>query len=169
MSTKRSPSVEFVRRISPPKGRIRRTPTPHPKKRSRSRSPSPEVQYIKTVKKPAKSPQHTFSPENGVMQYKEIRPRLFLVKRNVSNVTNMFGLFCSASSFNQPLNKWNVSKVTITEAMFHDAKSFNQPLNNWNVSKVNKLTLGLTRDLIMGRLTSNGLRAWGVSVLFQSP
>ena len=84
MSTKRSPSVEFVRRISPPKGRIRRTPTPHPKKRSRSRSPSPEVQYIKTVKKPAKSPQHitftkkAFSPENGVMQYKEIRPRLFL-------------------------------------------------------------------------------------------
>ena len=136
MSTKRSPSVEFVRRISPPKGRIRRTPTPHPKKRSRSRSPSPEVQYIKTVKKPAKSPQHTFSPENGVMQYKEIRPRLFLVKRNVSNVTNMFGLFCSASSFNQPLNKWNVSNVKKMSGMFEGANSFNQPLNDWDVSKV---------------------------------
>ena len=43
-------------------------------------------------------------------------------------------MFCSANSFNQPLNNWNVSKVTDMEIMFAGATSFNQPLNNWNVS-----------------------------------
>ena len=45
-------------------------------------------------------------------------------------------MFCSASSFNQPLNKWNVSNVTDMYAMFWKARSFNQPLNKWDVSKV---------------------------------
>ena len=29
---------------------------------------------------------------------------------NVSNVTNMCSMFCGATSFNQPLNKWNVTR-----------------------------------------------------------
>ena len=83
---------------------------------------------------------------------------------DVSNVTDMGGMFMYASSFNQPLNKWNVSKVkymydmfydarkqrvvtkygeirnwdvsnvTNMESMFDAARSFNQPLNNWNVA-----------------------------------
>ncbi len=55
---------------------------------------------------------------------------------NVSNVTNMSGIFRGATKFNQPLNKWNVSNVTNMEGMFRDAWSFNQPLNDWNVSNV---------------------------------
>jgi surface protein len=55
---------------------------------------------------------------------------------DVSNVTNMGGMFGGATSFNQPLDNWNVSKVTNMEAMFWGATSFNQPLNKWNVSKV---------------------------------
>ena len=31
------------------------------------------------------------------------------------------GLFCSASSFNQPLNKWNVSNVKDMSYMFYGA------------------------------------------------
>ena len=53
---------------------------------------------------------------------------------DVSNVTNMNGMFYEAKLFNQPLNNWNVSKVTDMELMFDSATSFNQPLNNWNVS-----------------------------------
>ena len=44
---------------------------------------------------------------------------------NVSNVTNMDGMFCNASSFNQPLNKWDVSKVADMNGMFASASSFN--------------------------------------------
>ena len=48
-------------------------------------------------------------------------------------------MFCSANSFNQPLNKWNVSNVSGMESMFMGARSFNQPLNDWNVSKVTSI------------------------------
>ena len=53
---------------------------------------------------------------------------------DVSNVTDMEGMFGCANSFNQPLNNWNVSNVTNMEQMFQNARSFNQPLNKWNVS-----------------------------------
>ena len=36
---------------------------------------------------------------------------------DVSNVTNMGGMFLNAESFNQPLNNWNVSKVTNMASM----------------------------------------------------
>ena len=46
---------------------------------------------------------------------------------DVSNVTNMYGMFYGASSFNQPLNNWDVSNVTDMWSMFDGAVSFNQP------------------------------------------
>ena len=48
---------------------------------------------------------------------------------DTSKVTSMYGLFCGATSFNQPLNKWDVSNVTNMKFMFLDATSFNQPLH----------------------------------------
>ena len=51
---------------------------------------------------------------------------------DVSNVTNMYGMFAYAHFFNQPLNNWDVSNVKNMEAMFGGATSFNQPLNKWN-------------------------------------
>ena len=57
---------------------------------------------------------------------------------DVSNVTDMRGMFGNASSFNQPLNNWNVSNVRRMRDMFTGATSFNQPLNNWNVSNVRR-------------------------------
>ncbi|HRN70999.1 MAG TPA: BspA family leucine-rich repeat surface protein [Candidatus Woesebacteria bacterium] len=55
---------------------------------------------------------------------------------DVSQVTDMAGMFFVADNFNQPLNRWDVSKVTDMAGMFHGASQFNQPLNRWDVSKV---------------------------------
>ena len=55
---------------------------------------------------------------------------------DVSNVTNMSGMFLGAISFNQPLNNWDVSNVTEMENMFLAASSFNQDCSQWNVSNV---------------------------------
>jgi surface protein len=58
---------------------------------------------------------------------------------NVSNVTNMSGLFADALRFNEPLNNWNVSNVTNMKNMFYTALQFNQPLDSWNVSNVTNM------------------------------
>ena len=51
---------------------------------------------------------------------------------NVSNVTDMFGMFGACSVFNQDLSSWNVSNVTDMRLMFLDCSVFNQDLSNWS-------------------------------------
>jgi surface protein len=58
---------------------------------------------------------------------------------NVSNVTDMNNMFYNCSNFNQPLNSWNVSNVTDMDNMFYKCSNFNQPLNNWDVSNVTNM------------------------------
>lgn len=55
---------------------------------------------------------------------------------DVSNVTNMNGMFDRCESFNQDLSKWNVSNVTDMMYMFYNCKSFNKDISKWNVSNV---------------------------------
>ena len=55
---------------------------------------------------------------------------------DVSNVTDMNGLFSQKNTFNEELNNWNVSNVTDMSYMFNVCENFNKPLNNWNVSNV---------------------------------
>ena len=55
---------------------------------------------------------------------------------DVSNVTNMEGMFAGCQSFNKPLNDWKVSNVRNMTNMFNFCVNFNQPLNNWNTSNV---------------------------------
>ena len=55
---------------------------------------------------------------------------------DLSQVTDMGGMFAGCTSFNQPLNNWDVSNVTGMSFMFVNCTSFNQPLDNWDVSKV---------------------------------
>ncbi len=58
---------------------------------------------------------------------------------DVSNVTNMSGMFFGATSFNGDIGGWDVSNVTNTSGMFNGATSFNQDIGNWNVSKVTNM------------------------------
>ena len=55
---------------------------------------------------------------------------------DVSNVTDMKGLFKDHKYFNNDISGWNTSNVTTMEDMFFQACAFNQPLNSWNTSKV---------------------------------
>merc|ERR1711907_289021 len=55
---------------------------------------------------------------------------------DVSRVTNMWGTFYKAQSFNGDISKWDVSKVSDMAAMFEDAASFNADISKWDVSKV---------------------------------
>ena len=58
---------------------------------------------------------------------------------DVSNVTNMYGMFAGAFAFNQDIGNWDVSKVTRMNYMFSQASSFNQDIGNWDVSNVSTM------------------------------
>ena len=45
---------------------------------------------------------------------------------NVSNVTNMYGMFLGTNAFNQPLEKWDVSNVESRRFMFEETEAFKQ-------------------------------------------
>ena len=55
---------------------------------------------------------------------------------DVSNVTDMSGMFAFATSFNGDLSSWDVSSVTDMSQMFYGASSFNGDLSSWDVSSV---------------------------------
>ena len=59
---------------------------------------------------------------------------------NVSNVTSMGGMFSGATNFNQNIGSWNVSKVTNMGGMFYGAAYFNQDISSWNVSNVTSMS-----------------------------
>ena len=59
---------------------------------------------------------------------------------DVSNVTNMGGMFKNAANFNQSLNNWEVSNVTDMYDMFYNATSFNAALNNWDIGNVTNMS-----------------------------
>ncbi len=56
---------------------------------------------------------------------------------DVSNITDMEGLFSNFTNFNEPIDKWDVSNVTNMKGLFFMCKNFNQPLNNWGSKVVN--------------------------------
>ena len=58
---------------------------------------------------------------------------------DVSNVTNMGGMFAGAEYFNQPLGDWDVSNVSDMSNMFYNADAFNQPLADWDVGNVTNM------------------------------
>src|SRR5690554_80790 len=78
---------------------------------------------------------------------------------DVSNVTNMKGMFKESESFNQPLNRWDVSNVTDMSEMFQNTKLFNKSLNSWDVSKVTNMSAMFSE----ARAFNKSLNRWDVS------
>ena len=60
--------------------------------------------------------------------------------RDISNITDMSGMFENAKSFNQPIGDWNTSNVTNMRQLFNGADSFNQPIGDWDTSKVTDMS-----------------------------
>ena len=78
---------------------------------------------------------------------------------DLSQVTDLSGMFGGASSFNQSINHWDVSNVININNMFEDATMFNQPLNNWNVSNV----MGMNEMFQNAQSFNQPLNNWVVS------
>ncbi|WP_053977652.1 BspA family leucine-rich repeat surface protein [Mangrovimonas xylaniphaga] len=78
---------------------------------------------------------------------------------DVSNVTNLAGMFNRATSFNQSLDTWDVSKVSTMGEMFSYARSFNQPLEAWDVSNV----VNMEAMFFQAASFNQPLNAWDVS------
>jgi surface protein len=55
---------------------------------------------------------------------------------DVSNVISMVNMFRDASSFNQDIGGWDVSSVTEMISMFSGASAFNQDIGRWDVANV---------------------------------
>ena len=78
---------------------------------------------------------------------------------DVSNVIDMYGMFAGASVFNADINNWDVSNVTTMENMFYGATVFRQDLGNWNVGNVNNM-----RNMFSTAMLFNGdISNWNVS------
>ena len=83
---------------------------------------------------------------------------------DVSQVTLMTGMFAGCRSFNQPLEKWDVSKVTGMSEMFRDCAIFNQPLAQWDVANVKDMS-----KMFDGCSSFNqSLEAWNINPLAHS-
>lgn len=59
---------------------------------------------------------------------------------DVSNVTNMEGVFEGKRKFNEDISNWNVSNVTNMSRMFREAESFNIDISRWDVSNVKNMS-----------------------------
>ena len=70
---------------------------------------------------------------------------------DLSNVTDMSGMFWGASSMNESLVGWDVSNVTDMSFLFRDASTFNQDLTDWNVINVQTM-----RGMFQGASDFNG-------------
>ncbi|GMH63299.1 hypothetical protein TL16_g03676 [Triparma laevis f. inornata] len=58
---------------------------------------------------------------------------------NVAKVENMSNMFYEAEKFNQDISRWNVGCCRNMNAMFNEARSFNQNLSAWNVQNVENM------------------------------
>ena len=58
---------------------------------------------------------------------------------NVSNVENMRGAFYACKNFNCDLSNWNVSKVIDMENLFSFCINFNSDISKWDVKNVENM------------------------------
>ncbi len=77
---------------------------------------------------------------------------------DVSNVTNMGGLFWHSVNFNQYIGGWDVGNVTNMEWMFYEALVFNQDISGWDVSNVTDMS-----NMFQSTVFNQNIGGWDVS------
>ena len=80
-------------------------------------------------------------------------------KPNLSNVTDMAGMFGDATAFDQNISGWDVSSVTNMRYMFSGAAAFNQDINGWDVSSVTDMGFMFSG----ARAFNQDINGWDVS------
>ena len=78
---------------------------------------------------------------------------------DLSRVTDMAGMFWSATAFNQDIGAWNVSSVQYMSNMFLNARAFNQDIGAWNVSNVENMSAMFQ----VARAFNQDIGGWNVS------
>ncbi len=76
----------------------------------------------------------------GMFSYTFINSPFNINAWNVSNITNMSGMFKECYNFNQSLSLWNTANVTDMSSMFENATAFNLNIGNWNTSNVTNMS-----------------------------
>lgn len=59
---------------------------------------------------------------------------------DVTNITNMNGMFYNATSFNDDMNDWDVSNVTNMRSLFDYATSFNGNITSWQTTSATNMS-----------------------------
>ena len=77
---------------------------------------------------------------------------------DVSDVTDMSGMFNSASSFDGDISAWDVSDVTDMSGMFNSASSFDGDISAWDVSDVTDMS-----GMFNGAAFNQNISGWNVS------
>ena len=87
---------------------------------------------------------------------------------DVSNCTNMLGMFAGALAFNNggspSISGWTTSGVTTMQSMFQSASAFNQPIGNWNVNKVTIMV-----EMFMNTPFNQNISKWCVTNITTEP
>ena len=78
---------------------------------------------------------------------------------DVSNVTNMSGMFYNTEMFNADIRAWDVSNVTDMSSMFWKNKSFNADIGDWDVSSVTDMSSMFHRNYVFNA----DIGTWDVS------
>jgi gliding motility-associated-like protein len=80
---------------------------------------------------------------------------------NTSVVTNMSSLFSLASAFNQNISLWNTAAVTNMSSQFADAAAFNQDIGVWNTTAVTNMAAMFAGALVFNR----NIGAWNTAAV----
>ena len=78
---------------------------------------------------------------------------------DTSNVTNMNRMFLICNAFNSDCSSWDTSNVTDMSFLFQNCFVFNQDLGNWNVSSVTNMSSMFQSS----RVFNSDIGSWNVS------
>ena len=79
---------------------------------------------------------------------------------DVSNVTNMDGLFANCRRLEIDISDWDVSKVECSSYMFYGCRKFNCDLGKWNTKSLHRAQFMF---FCCAAFEGNGLENWDVS------